>query len=70
LLQASPKFILLDALNRHLDKHQNLKLKVIIILHEPSRANRDKIDEIRSIWKERYPCESVLKVEQEVEASF
>jgi len=56
--------------NQHLAAHQNLKLKVIAIIHDPSPDDRAKIDEIRSIWKERYPCESVLKVEQEVEVSF
>ncbi|SDT93092.1 Protein of unknown function [Verrucomicrobium sp. GAS474] len=56
--------------NRHLGKHQNLKLKVVVIIHESTPRDREKIEEIRSTWKDRYPCESVLKVEQEVEVSF
>jgi len=54
--------------NSILGRPQHLEVKVLTILHDGSKSIA--ADEIRSEWKKRYSCESVMRVDAEVKVSF
>lgn len=49
---------------------ERLRSKVLVILHEDSPAARQRLDEIRTAWKQRTHDRSVLLVTAPAEVSF
>ena len=46
------------------------RTRILILIHEATKENSQKVDEIRTLWKEISGQQSVLRVSQPAEVSF